>query len=52
MFMVRERRKVSCCRIIGIVIAEDEAITHSVVIAIFDHLLRWLGDKEFLQIEL
>ncbi len=46
---MREGRKVSCCRIIGIVIAEDEAISHSVMIAVFDHTERGLGDEEFFE---
>ena len=50
--MVRERRKVSCRWIIGVIIAKDQAITRSVVITIFDHVKRRLADEELFEVKL
>jgi len=46
------RRKVPCCRVICIIIAEDKEVPFSIVIGIFNDLQCWLDYKEFLEIEL
>lgn len=40
--MVREGGEVPGCGIIGVVIAEDEAVTFPVVVAVFDHTQFWV----------
>ena len=52
MLVVRERRKLFCGRIVGVIIPEDEAIPHSIVVAVFNHLDPRLNDEELLQIKL
>ena len=52
MLVVRERRKLFCGRIAGVIIPEDEAITHSIMVAVFNHLNPRLNDEELLQIKL
>ncbi len=52
MLMIRIGWKASRCRIIGIVITENQAISRPVVIAIFDHVNRRPGDEKFFEIKL
>ena len=52
MLVVRESRKAFCGRIVGVIIPEDEVITHSIMVAVFNHLDPRLNDQELLQIKL
>ena len=45
-------RKILRCRVIGVVITEDEAISHSVVIAILDHTERGMSDEKLSEVKL
>ena len=52
MLMRRIGWKAFCCRIIGIVITENQAIPRPVVVAVFDHVKRGLGDEKFFEVKL
>ena len=48
--VVRERGKVSRCGITGIVVAENETIAHSVVVAVLDDTKRRLDNDELFEL--
>lgn len=52
MLVVRERPKVSGCRIVCIIIAEDKAITHPIVVTVFDNFLPGLDNDELFKVKL
>jgi len=49
---MREGGEVLGCWVIGVVVAEDQATTLAVMVAVFDHGKSWLDDDEFFEIGL
>ena len=48
MLVVRESRQLFCGRIVSVVIPENEAITDSIIVAVFNHLEPGLNNEELL----